>query len=88
MLDMTDQQALDLMQDRTFQEREEATAKLQRAKLSSCQLPTYYVGWRAWTKVREEYRKKKGAAFNLTEFHNQALRQGSVPLAALGQLLD
>jgi uncharacterized protein (DUF885 family) len=88
MLDMTDQQALDLMQSLTFQEREEATAKLRRAKLSSCQLPTYYVGWRAWTRAREEYRKKKGAAFHLTEFHNRALRQGAVPLAALGDLLE
>lgn len=41
---MTDQQALDLMQVDTFQEKEEATGKLQRAKLSSCQLPVYLVG--------------------------------------------
>jgi uncharacterized protein (DUF885 family) len=72
----------------TFQEREEAVAKLQRAKLSSCQLPTYYVGWRAWTRVRDEYRKRKGAAFNLAEFHNRALAQGAVPLAELGRLLE
>ena len=35
MLNMTDQEALDLMEKQTFQEKEEATAKLQRAKLSS-----------------------------------------------------
>jgi uncharacterized protein (DUF885 family) len=87
-LNMTDQEALDLMMGLTFQEREEAVAKLQRAKLSSCQLPTYYVGWRAWTRVRDEYRKKKGAAFNLAEFHNRALAQGAVPLADLGRLLE
>jgi hypothetical protein len=46
ILDMTDQEALDLMQKQTFQEAEEATAKLQRAKLSSAQLPMYFVGWR------------------------------------------
>ena len=45
---MTDQQALDLMINDTFQEREEATAKLQRAQLSSCQLPTYYAGLQGW----------------------------------------
>ena len=48
MLDMTDQEALDLMQKQTFQEAEEATAKLRRAKLSSAQLPMYFVGWRGW----------------------------------------
>ena len=37
----------------TFQEREEATAKLQRAQLSSCQLPTYYAGFKAWLQIRE-----------------------------------
>ena len=52
MLDMTDQEALDLMEKQTFQENEEATAKLQRAKLTSAQLPTYFVGWRGWLQVR------------------------------------
>jgi uncharacterized protein (DUF885 family) len=35
MLNMTDEEALALMQTQTFQEKEEAVAKLQRAKLSS-----------------------------------------------------
>ena len=61
MLDMTDQEALDLMEKQTFQEKEEATAKLQRAKLSSAQLPMYYVGWRGWLKARDEYSQAKGA---------------------------
>ncbi|HUI81731.1 MAG TPA: DUF885 domain-containing protein [Bryobacteraceae bacterium] len=87
MLDMTDQQALDLMEKKTFQETEEATAKLQRAKLSSCQLPTYFVGWRGWLRVREEYQKAAGNAYRLEEFNDKALRQGAVPLAVLGQLL-
>ena len=79
---MTDQEALDLMQKRTFQEAEEATAKLQRAKLSSCQLPTYFVGWRGWNRIREERRDVK-----LAEFNDRALKQGAVPLTALGGLL-
>jgi uncharacterized protein (DUF885 family) len=86
-LNMTDQQALDLMEKKTFQEAEEATAKLQRAKLSSCQLPTYFVGWRAWLRVREEYQKAQGSSYHLTEFNDKALQQGAVPLAVLGQLL-
>jgi len=52
MLAMTDQEALDLMQKQTFQEAEEATAKLQRAKLSSAQLPMYFIGWRGWLLAR------------------------------------
>jgi uncharacterized protein (DUF885 family) len=87
MLGMKDEEALDLMMRMTFQEKEEATAKLQRAKLSSCQLPTYYVGWRAWTRLRDEQQKAKGGAFNLAAFHDAALSKGAVPLPTLGRLL-
>src|SRR5262249_7790460 len=72
---MSDQQALDLMINDTYQEREEATAKLQRAQLSSCQLPTYYAGWKGWLAVREDYRQRHGAAFSLREFHERALKE-------------
>ena len=85
---MTDQQALDLMINDTFQEREEATAKLQRAQLSSCQLPTYFVGLRGWLDTREDYKKRKGSAFMLSEFHDAALKESAVPLPALRQLLQ
>jgi uncharacterized protein (DUF885 family) len=84
---MTDQQAMDLMINDTFQEKEEATAKLQRAQLSSCQLPTYFLGWRGWLDVREQYKKRKGSAFDLTAFHDAALKESAVPLPALGGLL-
>ena len=85
---MTDQQALDLMIKDTFQEKEEATAKLQRAQLTSCQLPTYFVGLRGWLDTREEYKKRKGSAFVLSEFHDAALKESAVPLPALGHLLQ
>jgi len=85
---MTDQQALDLMINDTFQEKEEATAKLQRAQLSSCQLPTYFVGLRGWLDTREDYKKRKGSAFMLSEFHDAALKESAVPLPALRQLLQ
>jgi uncharacterized protein (DUF885 family) len=87
-LGMTDQEALDLMTKSTYQEMEEATAKLQRAKLSSCQLPTYYAGYKGWLAVREHDQAKHGAAFTLKAFHESALRQGAVPLPVLERLLQ
>jgi uncharacterized protein (DUF885 family) len=87
MLNMTDQEAMDLMQKQTFQEKEEAAGKLQRAKLSSAQLPMYFLGWRGWLKVREDYKRAKGASYSLSGFHDAALKQGAVPLPALGELL-
>ncbi|HME40074.1 MAG TPA: DUF885 domain-containing protein [Steroidobacteraceae bacterium] len=85
---MTDKQALDLMTKSTYQESEEANSKLQRAKLSSCQLPTYYAGYKGWLAVREHAQSKQGAAFSLKQFHESALRQGAVPLPVLDQLLQ
>jgi uncharacterized protein (DUF885 family) len=87
MLNMTDQEALAMMRTETFQEAEEATAKLQRAKLSSAQLPAYFVGWRGWLAVRDKYRQAKGSAFRLADFHDAALQQGAVPLPELAPLL-
>ncbi len=84
---MTDQEALDLMTQQAFQETEEANAKLQRAKLSSCQLPTYYAGLKGWLKVREDYRARFGAEVPLKRFHEAALREGAVPLPVLDELL-
>jgi uncharacterized protein (DUF885 family) len=87
MLSMTDQQALDLMEKQTFQEHEEAVEKLQRAKLSSCQLPTYYAGWNGWLAARTQYREKH-AGTSLATFNDAALRRGAVPLRSLPSLLQ
>lgn len=84
---MTDEQAIRLMIEEAFQEREEAEAKLQRAKLSSTQLPTYFVGWRDWHRLRARRQSAEGAAFDLTVFHREALRAGALPLSVLSKLL-
>jgi len=84
---MTDDEAMELMEKQTFQEHEEAVAKLQRAKLSSAQLPTYFTGWRDWLRVRELVKKSQGSAFSLHDFHDRALKAGGVPLPVLARLL-
>jgi uncharacterized protein (DUF885 family) len=88
MLNMTDQEALDLMEKQTFQEAEEATAKLQRAKLSSAQLPMYFVGWRAWNNLRNDYKQSKGSSYRLQEFNDRALKEGAAPFPSLRPLLN
>jgi uncharacterized protein (DUF885 family) len=85
---MTEQEAMDLMIQQGYQEKEEATAKWQRAQLSSSQLPMYFVGWRGWLQVRDEYKKRKADAFRLSEFHDAALQESAVPLPVLSQLLS
>ena len=85
---MTDQQALDLMITDAQQEKEEATAKLQRAQLSSCQLPTSDAGWHGWLAARETSKHRKGGTFSLGKFHEAALKESAVPLPVLEGLLQ
>lgn len=84
---MSDQEALDLMIKRTFQEKEEAEAKLRRAKLSSCQLPTYFAGFQAWKRLRAAAEKKDGTQFRPGEFHRRALLTGALPVPAVAAVL-
>jgi uncharacterized protein (DUF885 family) len=86
-MNMTDQQALDLMMHDTFQTQAEAKGKLLRVKLSSTQLPTYFVGNRQWWALRRKYEAAKGSAFTLEEFHDRALDQGPLPLEYLEKII-
>jgi len=86
-MNMSDDEALDLMMNSAFQTRAEAEGKLQRAKLTSTQLPTYYVGINEWWTLRKKYEAQKGKDFNLMEFHNQALDQGPLPVPLLEKIL-
>jgi uncharacterized protein (DUF885 family) len=83
---MSEEEALSLMRRQCFQEDEEATGKLRRAKLSAAQLPTYYAGWRDWRRLRAHYQKLKGAAFRAAEFHERMLRPGALPVDVLARL--
>jgi len=86
-MNMSDADAMALMMRDTFQTQAEAEAKLQRAKLSSTQLPTYYVGVREWWRLRKQYEATKGKDFILAEFHDRALDQGALPIMLLRKIL-
>ena len=87
---MTDEEAMAMMENSTFQEHEEAVAKLQRVKLSSTQLATYFVGWRDWLRLREAMERQGNRGpkpFNLRDFHDSTLKEGALPLPVLVKLL-
>jgi uncharacterized protein (DUF885 family) len=86
-MNMSDQQALDLMLQDCFQTQAEADGKLVRAKLSSTQLPTYFLGNRQWWDLRKKYEAAKGSGFDLEEFHNRALDQGPLPIEYLEKIV-
>jgi len=86
-MNMTDQEAMDLMTKESFQTQAEAEGKLQRAKLSSTQLPTYYVGIREWFALRKKYQAAAGKNFNLLKFHDLVLDEGPLPVPVVEKLV-
>jgi uncharacterized protein (DUF885 family) len=86
-MEMTDQQALDLMTKESFQTQAEAEGKLRRVKLSSTQLPTYYVGIREWFALRTKYQAAVGKSFDLLKFHDLVLDEGPLPVPVVEKLV-
>jgi len=84
---MTDEQAMDLMTNDAFQTKAEAEGKLLRAKLSSTQLPTYYVGIREWFAFRRRYQEAAGKNFDMQKFHDLVLDQGPLPVPVVEKLV-
>jgi uncharacterized protein (DUF885 family) len=86
-MNMTDAEAMELMTKDSFQTQAEADGKLQRAKLSSTQLPTYYVGVREWLEFRKRYQDAAGKNFDMLKFHNLVLDQGPLPVPVVEKLV-
>lgn len=88
--DMTEEQAVELMVKRSFQEEGEARLKWVRAQVTSTQLSTYFAGAQAWFRVREQAEKRARDAnkpFDMAAFHDAALSHGAPPVHLLPRLL-
>ncbi len=84
---MTDEEAMKLMIEGAFQEESEAKGKLVRAKLTSTQLSTYFVGFQEVFSLYQEYRQIKGEKFSFKEFNHKLLDHGSPPVKYLTEIL-
>jgi len=84
---MTDEQAQDLLMHRGFQSEGEALGKIQRAKLSSVQLSTYFVGRMAFYRLRQRVQRQQGNTFQLGKYHEDVLQHGSIPVKYLPELM-
>jgi uncharacterized protein (DUF885 family) len=71
-----------------FQTRAEAEGKLTRAKLSSAQLPTYYVGLQEWLRFRKRYQAAAGKDFDMLKFHDAVLDEGPLPVPMVEKLIS
>jgi uncharacterized protein (DUF885 family) len=84
---MTDAEAKAMLMERGFQTEAEAVGKIARAKQSSTQLSTYFVGRTAFYRLRQDVQRKQGTAFDLAKFHEAVLSHGTLPVKYLPELV-
>jgi uncharacterized protein (DUF885 family) len=84
---MTDDEAMQLLVQDSFQSEGEARLKVIRAQQSSCQLSTYFVGRMAHYRLRQQLQRGLGDQFNLGRYHEAVLSLGPVPVKFLPALV-
>jgi uncharacterized protein (DUF885 family) len=84
---MTEDEAMALMVDGGFQERSEAAEKWNRARLSSTQLCSYYLGSVEMTELEREERRRKGDAFEWRPFLESVISHGTPPMPVIRDIL-
>lgn len=84
---MTDEQAMELLTQQAYQSEGEARLKVIRAKQSSVQLSTYFVGRMAMYRLRQALERESGDKFELGRYHEAVLANGPVPVKYLPELV-
>jgi uncharacterized protein (DUF885 family) len=84
---MSEQEALDVMMKEAFQQEGEAVGKWKRARLSSTQLSTYFVGVTEHLEMRDRAKAKAGESFDLKKYHDSVLSFGSPPVKYVREML-
>jgi uncharacterized protein (DUF885 family) len=84
--DMTYEQGIDFFVKEGYQTRANAERETKRGTSDPTYL-VYTLGKLQIMKLREDYRKARGAAFNLKEFHDRFLGQGFPPVKIVREAL-
>jgi uncharacterized protein (DUF885 family) len=84
---MNEAEAMDLMMKEGYQQEGEAVAKWKRARLTSTQLSTYFVGVTEHLDLRDRAKKKAGASFDQKKYNDQVISYGSPPVKYVRELM-
>jgi uncharacterized protein (DUF885 family) len=84
---LSDEEAMKFLTQDAFQSEGEAKLKLIRAKQSSTQLSTYFVGRMAHYRLHQQIERELGDKFDLARYHEAVLSHGSVPVKYLPELV-
>ena len=84
---MSEKEAMDLMMKEGYQQEGEAVAKWKRARLTSAQLSTYFVGVTEHLDLRDRAKAKAGASFDQKKYNDQVISYGSPPVKYVRELM-
>jgi uncharacterized protein (DUF885 family) len=84
---LTDEEAMKMLVEDCFQSEGEARLKIIRAKQSSTQLSTYFVGRMGHYRLRQKTERELGDQFSIGRYHEAVISCGSVPLKYLPELV-
>lgn len=87
-LNMSKEEAMNLLVKEAFQQKTEAENKWRRASVTNVQLCCYFTGYTEIYNLREEMKNKEGDKFNLKKWHEQFLSYGSAPVKYIKQLMN
>jgi uncharacterized protein (DUF885 family) len=84
----TREQAIQYMMENTGMAESDVTAEIERYFVAPGQALAYKAGMLKILELREKAKQALGPAFKLSEFHDQVLTHGSLPLALLERVID
>jgi len=84
----TREQAIDYMMANTGMPEAEVVTEIERYFVMPGQALSYKVGMLKILELRERAKKTLGPKFNLREFHDEVLKNGSLPLTVLERVID
>ena len=84
----TREQAIQYMLDHTGMGNDDVTAEIERYLVNPGQALAYKVGMMKILELRERARDALGKGFDIREFHDVVLTNGSMPMAILERTVD
>ena len=87
VLDMSQNDAKQLLVREAFQSEEEAVGKWRRVQLTSVQLTSYFAGYAAIYDLRERLKRERQGQFDLKAYHETFLSYGNAPVRIIRELM-
>lgn len=84
---MTDEQAIEMLVRDAKLERVHAEKEVVRYTFTPTQPLSYLIGKKQILELRDDYKKKEGAKFNLKGFHDRLLSLGSIPVVLIREVM-